>query len=291
VRDRRILKPRRPLGPGITELELVEEAFPAPEPGELAVQVVAALLDPRSLSASANAALPEAPFAGVISEVAAGASEQPGVGRTVIGIGPLADRLSVPTREVRTLPADSHLSPQQAATLPYLCSFLDALRGLRIEPQDRVLITGQAAIQHVSRQLLRALYPQASATRIASPLGEDIGTQPDGPFDVLVHGVADALDLQLSLSALAEDGRAFLLVPPGRHVLPLDFYPDVHRSCLRLVARRVGSPCRPASCPDPGHPLLSALLEQRSLDLDPILSPVSSSSDLAGLPLEPVIRS
>jgi hypothetical protein len=81
------------------------------------------------------------------------------------------------------------------------------------------------------------------------------------------------------------------LVPPGRHVLALDFYPHVHRSCLRVLARRVGKPCRPVSCPDLGHPLLLQLLQQEGVDLNPILLHVSNSSEVARLPLERINRS
>lgn len=283
--------PRRDRQSELTSLEVVEEAFPAPASDEIAVRVTASVLDPLSLNESTRADLPEVAFAGVISDVGPATPKAVGVGQDVIGIGPMADLVGLSRSEVWFLPADSHLSPQQAAVLPYLCSFLHVLRTVRIEPEARILITGHPVIRHLSEQLLSVLLPEISATQISLEAGHEIATEMDRPFDVLVHGVTDPLDLQLSLSALREDGEAFLLVPPGRHVLPLDFYPHIHRSCLRLLVRRVGNPCRPASCPEPGHPLLSQLFEQERIDVDPVLSPVSNAAQLASLPLEEIIRS
>jgi hypothetical protein len=291
VTNRRILKAGRPRDLEVNSWEVVEEAYLAPAPDEIAVRVAAALLDPLSVAASTGTGLPEVSFSGIISEVGAAVPERLRPGQTVIGIGPPADLITLRSSEVQSLPSDSHLSPQQAAAVPYLCSFLDVLRAMPIKPEDRILITGQAIIRHLSEQFLKALLPGTATAQINSRSSHDIGTERDGSFDVLVHGVTDPLDLDLSLSALDEDGQALLLVPPGSHVLELDFYPHVHRSCLRLLTRRVGSPCRPASCPDPGHQLLSRLLEQESIDIDPLLSYVSDSSQLASLPLEGVNRS
>jgi hypothetical protein len=272
-------------------LEVVEEAFPALRHDEIAVRVAVALLDPSSFPPCTRAVSPEVSFSGVISEVGAAVPKRLSLGQTVIGIGPLADFLSLPSSEVRCLPDNSHLNPHQEAAIPYLCSFLHVLRTSQIKPEDRILITGQAVIRHLSEQLLKVLFPDTSITRINLPSGHDVAREAGRAFDVLVHGVTDPLDLQSGLAALVEHGQALLLVPPGRHVLALDFYPNVHRSCLRLLARKVGKPCRRVSCPDPGHPLLLQLLEQESVDLNPILLHVSNSSEVARLPLERINRS
>jgi hypothetical protein len=271
-------------------MEVVDEAFPPLASDEIAVRVALSLLDPSSLTASEGGDSPEVSFAGVISEVGPAISDRARVGQPAIGVGPLADLISLPEREVRCVLADFDLSVEQAVTIPYLCSFLHVLSTIRVKSDSRILITGQPIIRHLSVQFLKVLFPDISRTQIQA-LPSHIATELDGPFDVLIHGVTDPADLQLSLSTLGEGGQAFLLVPPGRHVLPLDFYPHVHRSCLRLVIHRVGEPCRPASCPDPGHARLSQLFEEELIDVSPVLSHVSGPSELAGLSLDGVNRS
>ena len=215
----------------------------APGPDEVAVRVGAAVLDPAALNGNTGADSPEAVFSGVIGKTGESVPAAVGAGQTVVGIGPLADHVTLPHSEVWCLSAE-----------------------------ERILITGRPAIRELSEQVLSALLPDASAKAVSSPSGDGPTAEPHEPFDVLIHGLGEEADLQESLSLLRQDGRALLLVPPGRHVLPLDFYPNVHRSCLRLVVRR----------------LSSRLLEQETAGVDPILRRVSSPSQLASLPLEEI---
>jgi hypothetical protein len=278
VSQRRILKARRAEA-GFASLEVAEEAFTDPGHGEVAVRVAANVLNPSSDA-------PEGTFSGVISGVGAAVPEGMLPGRVVVGIGPPADLISLPSSEVWCLPSESDLSPEHAAAIPYLCSFLQALGSIGVEPEDRILISGRPAIRHLGESFLKDLVRDASAIETNLPSSHGNGNEPDRDFDVLVHEVADPEDLQLSLSALRENGRAILLVPPGPHVMAFDFYPLVHRHCLRLFPRRVGNPCHPESCPDSGHSALLRLLEQEGIDLDPLLSRASASPGVADLSLE-----
>jgi hypothetical protein len=291
VRKRRILEARLPRGSEATSLEIVEKVFPVLGSDEIAVRVGVTLIDPSSFLASTTAASPAASFAGVISELGAAVSEELRLEQTAIGVGPPADLISCPRSEVLALRSDSPLNLEQAAAIPHLCPFLRALRCLEIKPTERVLITGRAVMRHVSEEFLKVLFPDTSATQLDLTSGRDIRGELGSRFDVLVHEITDTASLQLSLSALGNNGRALLLVPPGRRLVTLDFYPHVHRSCLRLFARRVGSPCHAASCPDPGHAFLAQLLEQDRMDVTSVLSHASTSSQLAGLSLEDVNRS
>jgi hypothetical protein len=267
-------------------LELVEEASPAPASDEVSVRVGASLLDPLSLTADLAGGSPEASFSGEICDLGTAAANGFALGDTVYGVGPAADLLTLPGDELERLPADAQLSPGQAAAIPYLCSFLRVLGAIEARPQERILITGQSVIRQLSEQFVKSLLPDAPVTQIDLTPNRALPAGLDGPFDRLIHGVTDPDDLQLSLSTLREDGEAFLLVPPGPHVLALDFYPNIHRSCLRSFVRRVGDPCRPATCPDPGHPRLFQLLEQEGIDLEAVVSHVSNASDVVGLALD-----
>lgn len=278
-----MLRAQEPRDPALGSLEVVEDAVPTLGAGEVAVQVTAALLDPLTFATDPS---PQGAFTGVISELGAGASKRLEVGDTVVGVGPPSDLISLPEAEVEGVPADARLDPAQAAAIPYLCSFWQALSAIEIEPRGRVLITGDPVIRHLSEQFVSALLPDAQVTQLDLASPRETVKEIEGSFDLLVHEVADPVALQLGLSALGLDGEAYLLVAPGPKVLPLDFYPNLHRSSLRAFVRRVGSPCRPASCPDPGHARLYELLESRQVDLEPVLSRATSDSKLAGLRLE-----
>ncbi len=242
---RRVVRAQRGPEAELVSLELSEEAFASPEPDEVAVRVEVAVLEPLALNGETRSDAPEAILAGVITEAGSAVPKGVAAGQTVIGIGPPADHVTLPESQVWCLSAE-----------------------------ERILITGQPVIRELSAQVLSALRPGASPRVVGSLSGHEPTGEPDELFDVLIHGVADPADLQESLALLRQDGRAFLLVPPGRHVLPLDFYPNVHRSCLRLFVRRVGS----------------RLLEQETIEVDPLLR-ISSPSQLAGLPLEEITGS
>jgi hypothetical protein len=110
--------------------------------------------------------------------------------------------------------------------------FVQALEEVQLEPGAEILVTGEARICEICEQVLRSLHP-----------GVKIARTPDGTdrrYRVLVHGLCDSADLQMSLAALELDGEALVLVPPGEHVLELDFYPNIHRSSLVVKVRRVG---------------------------------------------------
>jgi hypothetical protein len=264
----------------------VEETLPAVASDEVAVRVSVSMLDPHSFAPGAEATSPEASFSGLVCDIGTAPPNELAIGGTVVGVGPVADVISLPGTEVERLAANAQLKPEQAAAIPYLCSFLNVLSKVKAGPEDRILITGQSVIRHLSEQFVRALLPQAPTTQVDLAPTYELPAELDGQFDVLIHGVSDPEDLQLSLSAVREDGEAFLLVAPGSHVLALDFYPNIHRSCLRTHVRRVGSRCRPASCPNPGHSLLYRLLGEGRIDIEPLLSHVSKPSELADLQVQ-----
>jgi hypothetical protein len=112
-----------------------------------------------------------------------------------------------------------------------LDSFLRALGSIDPKPGERILLTGEPATREVAERAVKTLAPGAS-----------IANNADGSerFDLLVHVLADAEGLQESLSALRLDGKAYVLVMPGDRVLALDLYPNIHRSSLRVMLRRVG---------------------------------------------------
>lgn len=247
------------------------------------MRVSSSVLDPLSLADPNGEGLPQASFSGVVSAVVDAAADGLAVGDTVFGVGPLAEVISLPASEIERLPTDAELQPQQAAAIPYLCSFFNVLGAIEAPPAGRILITGRPVIRHISEQVLKSLQPGVTATQVDLSTRRDLPNDLEAPFEVLVHGVGDPQDLQLSLSAVAMDGEAFLLVGPGEHVLPLDFYPGIHRSCLRAPVRRVGRPCSPQSCPDPGHRLLRKGLEQGQIDIASVLAHAASAGDLADL--------
>ncbi len=110
--------------------------------------------------------------------------------------------------------------------------FVRALEEVQPEPGAEILVTGEPRIREICEQLLRERYPGVTIAHTPE--------ESDGRFGLLVHGLGDSADLQTSFAALALDGQALVLVPPGEHVLELDFYPNIHRSSLRVKVRRVG---------------------------------------------------
>jgi len=284
VSDRRVIKFGDAGGGEARSLELTEEAF-TPTAGEVVVRTSSSLLDPLTLADSDDEDSLEVSFSGVISALDGVASDELAVGDTVFGVGPPADFVSLPAAELERAPGGAPLEPHQAAAIPYLCSFWEALNTIAPDSSARILISGQPVVRHLAAQLVRSLLPEMSLTEADFGSIAELPSELDQPFDILIHGVGDPDDLQLSLSAVDLDGRAFLLVPPGEHVLSHDFYPSLHRSCLRSLVRRVGRPCRPASCPDPGHRALYERLAQGEIDVEPVISHAASTADLADLAL------
>ena len=264
--SRRVLKPRPGEGGQPGSLELGEGARLDPAPGEVAVDITAALLDPLALVATEGEARSSAGFCGLVAEVGPSAAEHLRVGQVVVGTGPLADAVTVPESDLDALPPNSRLSAKQAATIPYLASIERALAGFPIKPGSRVIVAGRPALRRLTAQLLTASCPDASITGLGLRASQE--TESDGRFDALIHALGDPAELDSALSALRHDGEALLLVPPGRQVLALDFYPHVHRTCVRMVARRVEAQARTATGRDAGYSRLARLLRQRRLDVE-----------------------
>jgi hypothetical protein len=281
VSERRVLKVRSGPGTELGSLELVEEELQPAGPDEITVRVEVALLDPLAFSASAEGAAPEASFTGVIAEAGAEVSEGLTVGQTVIGAGPPGDLVRLPASRVRQSPDGSGMEPHRAAAMPYLSSLQEVLDEVRIEPEDRVLVSGHAAIRQMSAFLLAASGHRGSPARLTVASG----TTPEGPFDVLVHGLVDSPRLQDSLSTLRIDGRAHILVPPGSHALELDFYPHIHRSSLELLIRRVG----PAWA-NSGDGQSALVLGEGGIDIESMLVQPSDAEGLDGFSLDEVAR-
>jgi hypothetical protein len=58
-------------------------------------------------------------------------------------------------------------------------------------------------------------------------------------FDLLVDTTGDPVRWRAALAQVRRLGRALLMIPPGPHILPFDFYPQVHRGSVSLIVRRV----------------------------------------------------
>lgn len=228
---------------------LAPEQLPAGDPappaaGQVQVSVTAALVE-----AGAGAS------AGLAGTVAAGsAGEDLPSGARVFLFGPAGAALNAPDSAV--WPAPAGWDDRRAAAAAWLLALLPAVRALRLELGERVLVNGAGP----AARLAAALAQMAGAATVVlagapAPVAQVAGPARLAPLwavdltqaaALLPGGQADALldfspgfaGLAPALSLLRERGRA-LALGQGGEPADFNFYPDVHRRSLSLRGRRL----------------------------------------------------
>lgn len=228
---------------GVPALVVSDEVFAAPTVGssDMVVRTSYSLVDPEALRAGQAAGDPIGALIGTVERGSVAAGLSPG--DTVVGVGPLADRVVLQPISVQRLQGSNGLGRTAQTLLPIFSAVLGALRDVRIEPGDRVMVCGGGLIARVAGRLAQ-ISSGMPPWLFYGPQGPDRSEGRNDPasldaVDVLIDTTAAPALWAPALERVRREGRVLLLTPPGVHACRFDFYPGVHRRSLSLLARRV----------------------------------------------------
>lgn len=145
------------------------------------------------------------------------------------GWGPAMDSLSVKKEDFLALPKGD-IDPLTVGLLVPACAVVQALKS--INPGSRVAVTGEGLLAELATTILAS-----QGFSLEQP-------QPGGDLDLLVDTQGEPTLWTSNLSALRSKGTLLLLVPPWSKPANFDFYPEVHRRSLLVMARRWHNPPR-----------------------------------------------
>lgn len=268
---------------------ITEEGVPAQGSEQILVQVARTIVDPEPLLARSGPDVPEAAFVGTVLDGAGHAHLSRG--EVVVGVGPITDVALLAPERAQPVRRAGGLGQESMALLPYVSSLIRALGDAHIGPQDKVLVSGGGLVSRVAEQLVEMCTGRPPHT-LSRPGGAADGAvvgQGDEAkdFDVLIDTTVDSDWWPKVLPLVREQGRVLLVLPPAPLVLQFDFYPDIHRRSLSLLARMVPSTGGLCFFDDAGE-MLQHLLTRGLVALTGLLSEVRVGSQLPdGVALHP----
>jgi len=120
-----------------------------------------------------------------------------------------------------------------------VAQLLHALRAVRIELGERVVVAGESETARRAAQLARV----AGALTVRQVAPEALASEPPASADVLLFAL-DWPRLADALRLVRDRGRV-LLITAGGSALDFNLYPDLHRRSLVLAGAPGGEPESP----------------------------------------------
>ncbi len=224
----------QPGGRGEASLVVFAEESAPQTPEGVYVVATAAVVDPEPLRAISVSHIPSAAFVGAMQH----GPETPGEA-IVIGVAPLADAVALAFGQVEQVRPDAGFLLESEALRPIVSSLFEALDDAGIRSEDDVLVSGRGLTARLAALLVEAISGRPAQT--VSPLSRSTGEDSSAGADILIDTTADSIWWSRAFPLVRDEGRIMLLLPPWPVVCPFDFYRDLHRRSLSLLARRVPS--------------------------------------------------